>query len=295
MKVLVTGSTGYVGSAICEVLKSAGHVVVAMTRRQEKASSLQALGYEAVVADVEDASALRQAAQQANAVIHAALHWDSRTGERDRAATETILSTLEGSSKPFIYTSGVWVMGDTRGRMLGEISVLRTPSLVAWRPPVEDLVLAARERGVQSMVFRPGMVFGRKGGFLAGMFNEARERDAVYYIGRGDNHWPCVHVADLATLYARAVGAPAAGELFIAAGGMPQPVKKIALAVAKACGIEGKVESLPLEEARRQMGDMADCLAMDNKVGSTKAARFFGWSVKHPSIFDEIFSGSYLE
>ena len=295
MKVLVTGSTGYLGSAICETLKSAGHAVAAMTRRQEKTASLHALGYQSVVADIEDADALRAAARQADAVIHAALHWDSRTGERDHAATETILSALEGSGKPFIYTSGVWVMGDTRGRMLGEISVLRTPPLLAWRPPVEELVLAARERGIQPMVFRPGMVFGRKGGFLAGMFKEARERGAVYLIGAGDYHWSCVHVSDLAALYALALAEPAAGELFIATGGMPQPVKKIALAVAKACGVDGRVESLPLDEARRQMGPMADCLAMDNKVGSTKAARFFGWTVKHPSVFDEIFSGSYLE
>jgi hypothetical protein len=75
---------------------------------------------------------------------------------------------------------------------------------------------------------------------------------------------------------------------------MPQPLRKIALAVTRACGIEGNVERLALPIAREVFGPAADCMAMDQKVASTKAARFFGWTAKRPSIFEEIFSGSYL-
>jgi hypothetical protein len=39
---------------------------------------------------------------------------------------------------------------------------------------------------------------------------------------------------------------------------------------------------------------MAACLALDQRVGSTKAMGYFGWSAHRPSIFSEIFSGSYL-
>lgn len=293
MKVLVTGSTGYIGSAACEALKSHGHAVLALTRSQEKVSTLQARGYQAVLGNLNDPATFAAACGQAGAVIHTAVEYDARTGERDRAAVEAMLAALSGSGKPFIYTSGVWVMGDTRGRMLGEVSLLRTPPFVAWRPAVEDLVLAAREKNVKTMVFRPGMVFGRKGGAVGQMFQEAREQGVVRFAGNGENHWSNVHADDLGDLYARAIAEPAAGEIFLACGGMPQPVRKIALAVAKAAGIEGKVEGIPLEAARQRMGAMADCLAMDSKAGSTKAARFFGWTVRHPSIFDEIFSGSY--
>ena len=205
-----------------------------------------------------------------------------------------MLDALAGSGKPFIYTSGVWVFGDTRGRMLGEMGALYPPALVAWRPAVENLVLEARERDVAAMVFRPGMVFGRKGGAPAGFFRQAREEGVVRFIGSGEQHWSTVHADDLAELYRLAIEAPAGGEMFIACGGMPQPVRKIALAVAKACGIEGKVESIPVEAAKERLGPVAECLAMDLKAGSTKAARFFGWTVRRPSIFDEIFSGSYL-
>lgn len=288
MKVFVTGATGYIGSAICEALKGEGHTVLGLARSERKAGELEAAGYIAVRGSLEDTAELTAAASGADAVIHTAMSFDDQAAARDRGAVEAILQATRSAGKPFVYTSGVWVMGDTRGRMLGEIAMIRPPALVAWRPAVEELVLAS-----QGMVFRPGMVFGRGGGFLADMFNVARTQGVVRVIGDGENHWSCVHAADLASLYALAVASPAPGELFITCGGMPQQVKKIAAAVAQACGIEGKVEQMPVEAARARLGEMADCLAMDSKVGSTKAARFFGWKVERPSVFDEIFTGSY--
>jgi len=295
MKVFVTGATGYIGSAVCDSLRAAGHQVLGLARTAEKAQLLEARGLRACPGTLEDAATLTAAAAESDAVIHAALDFKNpRAGEIDRAAVSTLLDALAGSGKPFIYSSGVWVVGDTHGRMVGEVGAVHPPALVAWRPAVEELVLDAKDKAVKSVVLRPGMVFGRRGGALAGLFRDALTHGAVRIIGEGHNHWSCVHIDDLADLYVRAITAPAPGELFIACGGMPQPVEKIARAVAKACGIEGKVESITLEAARENRGLVADCHAMDLKAGSTKAARFFGWTVRKPSIFDEIFSGSYL-
>jgi nucleoside-diphosphate-sugar epimerase len=294
MKVLVTGASGYIGSAVCEALKAAGHEVAGFVRSQEKANAIRALGCEVRLGSLEDLDSLKSACGGVDGVIHAALEFTSGAGDTDRAAVATMLEALAGSGKPLIYTSGVWVLGDTGGRMLGEIARVRPPALVAWRPAVEELVLNAKDRGVAGVVLRPGMVYGRKGGALGRLFRQAREEGVVRVIGDGENHWSSVHIDDLADLYCRAAAEPAAGELFIVTGGMPQPVKKIAAAVAKVCGIEGKVEHISIEEARKTMGAIADCWAMDCRAGSTKAARFFGWTVRKPSIFDEIFSGSYL-
>jgi len=294
MKVFVTGATGYIGSAICDALRAAGHQAIGLARSGEKAAALAARGDQPLPGSLEDHEVLRQGCREADAVIHTALSFVPEAGAIDRAAVEAMLGALEGSNKPFIYTSGVWVYGDTGERMLGEVAPLNPPPLVAWRPAVEELVLDAKERGIRTMVFRPGMVFGRESGFLAGFFHDARTHGAVRVVGDGKNYWSSVHADDLADLYVRAVLRPAAGELFVTCGGMPQQVNRIAEAVAEACGVPGKVEHIPLEEARRQMGPIADCLAMTCKAGSTKPARFFGWTVRRPSIFDEIASGSYL-
>lgn len=294
MKVLVTGATGYIGSAVCEALKAAGHQPVGLARSAEKANLLESKGFVARRGDLTDLNSLRHAADGVDGVIHAADAEGPERGAIAAAAVGAMLDVLAGSRRAFIYTSGVWVVGDTDGRMVGEICALHPPALVAWRPAVETLVLDAKYRGVQTVVLRPGMVFGRRGGALAGFFASAKEHGAVRIIGSGHNYWSNIHIDDLADLYVRAVTEPSAGELFFACGGMPQPVEKIARAVAKACGVEGKVESIPLEAARAAMGPIADCLAMDCRAGSTKPARYFGWTVHKPSIFDEIFSGSYL-
>ncbi len=294
MKVFVTGATGYIGSAICDALRAAGHQALGLARSSGKAAALSSRGDEPLLGSLQDHESLRQGCRQADAVIHTAMSFTPDAGTVDRAAVDAMLDALQGSGKPFIYTSGIWVYGDTGDRMLGEVAPLNPPPLVAWRPAVEERVLEANEHGVRTMVFRPGMVFGRKGGFLKGFFEDARTHGAVRVIGDGKNYWSCVHAADLAGLYVRAVLRPAGGQLFVTCGGMPQQVIRIAEAVAEACGVPGKVEHIPIEEAREQMGPLADCLAMTCKAGSTKPARFFGWIVRHPSVFDEIASGSYL-
>ncbi len=294
MKVFVTGATGYIGSVVCEFFQKAGHQVAGLARTEEKARLLEARGYQAVRGSLSDTAGLRTAAGNADGVIHAGMDFAGSAATTDRAAVATLVEALAGSGRALVYTSGVWVMGNTKGQLKGEVSALAPPAMVAWRPAVEELVLDSKERGVKGVVLRPGMVFGRRGGAVAGFFQDARTLGLVRVVGNGENHWSNIHVEDLAELYVRAVTEPAPGELFIACGGMPQPVGKIARAVAKACGVEGKVEFIPVDAARAQMGPMADCLALDCKAGSTKAARYFGWTVRRPSIFDEIFSGSYL-
>ncbi|MCB1020227.1 MAG: NAD(P)-dependent oxidoreductase, partial [Acidobacteria bacterium] len=37
MRVLVTGATGFVGAALCEAIRSAGHVPVALSRNPKRA------------------------------------------------------------------------------------------------------------------------------------------------------------------------------------------------------------------------------------------------------------------
>jgi nucleoside-diphosphate-sugar epimerase len=288
MQVFVTGATGYIGSAICDALRSAGHTPFGLVRTPEKAELLRARGGTPIVGDLRDLDLLTASAKDADAVIHTAMEWSPETGKLDAAATGAMVTALRGSNRPLIYTSGVWVMGDTGGRMNGEISAIHPPPLVAWRPAVEEMVIEAG-----GVVLRPGMVFGRASGFVGSFFRSARERGAVRVIGHGENHWSNVHVDDLADLYCRAIADLRAGELFLACSGMPHPVKRIAHAVAKAAGVEGKVEFVEVEEARKSMGPMADCLAMDLKAGSTKAIRFYGWAPKMPYIFDEIEHGSY--
>jgi nucleoside-diphosphate-sugar epimerase len=293
VRILLTGATGYIGRAIAKALQEAGHRITGLARSADAAVQLTQAGMEAVAGDLADPPSIEAAASNSDAVIHAALARGPDTGKLDLDAVEAILRALEGSGRPFLYTSGVWVMGDTKGRVVGEIFPPRPPAFVAWRPAVERLVLAATDRKVKGTVIRPAMVYGRGGGVVAGFVKQAREKGVVRHVGGGENHWSFVHIDALAELYRMAVEQEPAGELLLAADGPAFQVKTVAEAAAWAGGASGRTETWPLEDARKELGPVADALVLDQRIMSTKAGRMLGWGMRMPSVLEELMRGSY--
>lgn len=72
MRIFVAGASGVIGVRLLPLLVEAGHVVAGMTRSNEKALRLAALGAEPVVCDVFDREALVRAVVsfEPDAVIH---------------------------------------------------------------------------------------------------------------------------------------------------------------------------------------------------------------------------------
>jgi len=288
MQVLVTGATGYIGSVVAEALIGACHRVLGTARTGEKRALLAARGIDGRLADLTQPGALAALAREAGGVIHTALAWSPETGAIDRAAVSAMLDAIEKTNKPFVYTSGVWVMGDTGGKLTAEVKALHPPEIVAWRPQVEDLVHQATWREIRGIVIRPAMVYGRGGGFVAAMVKQAREQGLVRIAGDGTNHWSFVHVEDLAQLYVLALEKAPAGDIFIGVDGPPLAVRTVAEAASRAGGAGGKVVCWPLEEARRELGPMAGALVMDQTIGTLKAVRELGWIPRRPSVLEEL-------
>lgn len=281
MRLFLTGATGYIGAVVTEKLRAAGHQVAGLARSGESARKLEKLGAEAVRGDLRDTAAIAVGAGQADAAMHLAMEPSPEAPRLDGAAVGAILAGLRGSAKPFLYTSGVWVMGGTGGHVADENTPVNPAPFVAWRPANEQLVLNAA--GPHGIVIRPAMVYGRGGGFPGDFARQAREQGVVRYVGSGDNRWPLVHVDDLADLYVLALEARA-GSLYFASTGPSLPVKEVAHAAAAGA----RVEAIPLEEARRVMGPMADALTLDQVISAQKAVRELGWNPKGKSLLEEL-------
>jgi len=287
MQVFLTGATGYIGGAVAEALLRAGHQVIGLARSEEQARSLASKGLRAHRGDLRDRNSIATGARQADAVIHTANPGSRDTSQVDRAAVETILHELAGFDRPFVYTSGCWVLGNTGDQIADEDTPIAPTPIVHWRPAVEELALGAVERGVRAVVLRPAMVYGRGGGLVNLFLQSAREYGAARMVGDGSNRWTCVHVDDLADLYVRALAAPA-GTLLYAAHGPAVRMREIAEAASRASGAGGKVEAVPRLEARKTMGLVADALALDQQISGARAERLLGWRPHAHSILEDL-------
>ncbi|HMB55109.1 MAG TPA: NAD-dependent epimerase/dehydratase family protein [Thermoanaerobaculia bacterium] len=274
MKIFITGATGYIGQAVAEAISAAGNEVLALAHRPGAAEELRGHGWTPVGGDLRKPETLAAAVAAADGAIHTANTNADDAGQADRAAVSAMLGALAGSGKPFVYTSGVWVLGDTGGGVSNEgSSTANALPKVAWRAEVEKRVLAAAEDGVRSVVLRPGIVYGHGGGIPAML-----AAGKLPLVGDGEQHWTTVHVDDLADLYLLALTAPAGTVLHGISGEVTMGE------LAAACGV---VERVSAETARERFGGFGDALALDQRISAERSREVTGWEPGRPGILDE--------
>jgi nucleoside-diphosphate-sugar epimerase len=293
MEVFLTGATGYIGSSVAQALQKAGHKVTGLVRNEEKAKRLESQGMRSLIGDLQKPEALAAAARAAEGVIHTANTNDANSAQVDSTVVRAMLKALERSGKPFVYTSGVWVLGSTGDKVADERTPVNPTPLVAQRPAIEQEVLAGKDRGVRAVVIRPALVYGRGGGIPRMLAQSARETGAARYVGDGRNRWPFVDVDDLALLYVLALEKAAPGSLYNAVDGPSYRVLEIAEAASVGAGAKGKTQAWPLEEARKNLYGFADALVLDQQISGEKAMKELGWSPRAASVLDDLKTGSY--
>lgn len=293
MNIFVIGATGYIGAAVCEALKAAGHSVVGSARSEQAAQNLRAMGVEPVSADITDPSTLKDPAAHADATIYSVYYTGPNPFEVESTALRTLVDTLAATNKAFIYTSGAWIYGNTGDGSAGENATLDPPSLIAHRPQLERIVLDGAARGVRAIIIRAADVYGRGIGLPAMWVQSAKEEGAARFVGDGNSHWPVVHVEDLAQLYVLALEKAASGSIFNAADTTSFTVREMAQAASEGAGKNGAVQSWPLDDARKALGPFADALALNTRLNSDKARNELGWQTRSSTILDDLLSGSY--
>ena len=290
MKVFLTGATGYIGSAVADRLRAAGHELTALARSDAAAAKLNTAGIQPVRGDFSEPQRVGSAARAADGVISMATTYDPGI---DGPAIDAILEALAGSNKPFIYTSGIWSHGDTGGKVVDETSPPKPAQLVSWRQAVEEKVLQGAARGIRTVVIRPAIVYGRGGGIPAGFVESAQTGGAARYVGTGENRWPFVQVDDLAELYLLALDQAPPGTLLLGVSGPSYRVRDVAEAASRGAGAGGKTAAWPLEEARGKLGAYADALVLDQQASGKRAQELLGWHPSRPNVLEDIEHGSY--
>lgn len=279
MRIFLTGATGYIGSAVLDLLIRAGHHVTALVRTPAAAESLASRGMASIVGNLKDEGSYAAASQGFDGYIHAGAEVPAQREAVDRQSLDVLLSAAASSAQSrdcfFIYTSGIWVLG-SNANPVDEMAQTNPAQLVGWRPAHEQRVLQAGTNGLRTAVIRPGIVYGGSRGVISELLKNALN-GIVRVVGDGENHWPLVYQRDLADLYVKVASDSSASGIFHGADESDETVNVIVEGIRGHFSVPPDVRHVPLPEARTKMGPYADALALNQRVRCPRS-HAIGWT-----------------
>jgi nucleoside-diphosphate-sugar epimerase len=299
-KILIIGATGYIGQTLAlSLVRSGGHTVYGLARSPEKAKSLEALEIIPVKGSVSDSTTYLDLIRSANidiVVDTAGANIESKKILNDllRVGAERLEEAKRAGIKMaklgFIYTSGTWVHGSSTEPVndLTPVGVplapTQPPKLVAWRPQLEQEILAASDV-LDVVVMRAALVYGGAGSIWTGLFSpllEAAKAGAstVSVKAKPDSMLGLVHVDDAASgLHAAVDKLP----LISGTGVYPvfdlvtsqESMRLVLESAAKVLGFHGKVDMTEVENDY-----FAEAMSTSFNGNSDRAMQLLGWQPK---------------
>ncbi|TAM59206.1 NAD-dependent epimerase/dehydratase family protein [bacterium] len=238
-RVLVTGASGFIGSAVVRELLGRGRDVRALCHEH---TPLYARGVEVVRGDVTDPAALAAVADGCSAIVYAVQFPSSPIEQPHRGWTfERVDLGGVRNLLPHAQRAGVARVVYVSGLGLSERAPLPSHRAKALAER------AIRESGVHFTFIKPSLVAGEGSRPVRTLAQLIRRAPVIPLIGDGSSKVQPVYVGDVARLIADALESPAAADRAIEIGG-PEvlTMKGLMLRIAALMGVRKLVLPGPL-------------------------------------------------
>lgn len=289
MRVFITGATGFVGSAIVKELLNTGHQVVGLSRSDDSAKKLNAVGAAIHPGSLHDLGSLQKGAASADAVIHCAYENDfskiDEISKQESKAIEALGSALKGSDRPFLITS-VAAMGiSAPGQPALESHF--DPNTLNPRKATEIAASAVADSGVNVSIVRLSQVHDTKRqGLVSGLIRSAQANKIAAYVGDVQIRWAAVHLLDVARLYRFVLEINQPGRYHaVAEEGVS--LRHITEAIAHRLQLPSPV-SLSKQKQDAYFGPLSIFADLDMSASNDFTRQILGWQPEGPGLIQDI-------
>lgn len=219
MQVLVTGGSGYLGSAIVRALAGHGHEPIVFARH----ASVAGLPGRPVDGDVRDRMAVRRAAEGVDAIIHAAALvsiWHPRPSMFDEINIGGLETTLDvaralGIAR-IVYTSSFLALPPA-----GASAPLAANDYQRTKVRAREVARAAADAGLPVVTLVPGVIYGRgaatEGNLVGRMISDHRRGRLPGLVG-ADRCWSYAYIDDVAEAHVKALTRPLKTKEYVLGG-----------------------------------------------------------------------------
>ncbi|MEE9276162.1 MAG: NAD-dependent epimerase/dehydratase family protein [bacterium] len=291
-RILVTGAAGFIGGAVCALLRGQGRSVAGLGRRAP-AKGRNPCG-EFIVCDMtESAEAVSAALERAapEAVVHLAAPVPSHAGaagwsliEPTARAAENLFTACAAMERPpkiVLGSSGAVYGGCPVGAAISERRAPAPPTHYGVAKTLVEMlaVRAAQSAGLTIACVRPFNVFGpgQKADRVVPSFTRqivriAEKGGGEIRVGNLDSHRDFVDVRDVAAAFALMIDKGRGGSVYNVCSGRATKIRKVLDTLISLAGLKGEV---------RVIGERLSAEHVPYQRGNPGKIQRMGWRARH--------------
>ena len=283
-RVVVTGGSGFIGSAVVDRLRAAACETCIFDVRK---SPHHAPGeIETIIGDVRKPADVRRAVEGCDVIVHMAAAADvndvaERPGPAEELNARATLNVLEAARdagvKRVVYASTIWVYSDVDAHVVDEDTPLRPPAHLYTATKLAGELYCrsyAELYGVDYTILRFGIPYGpraRPAAVVPIFVRKALNGEPLTVAGGGQQSRRFVYVEDLANGVVKALAPVARNRTYNLVGSEDVTVLEIASTVQS---LVGDVEIEHVEGRSADFGGV--------QVDGSRAERELGWRAETP-------------